>query len=373
MDHVPAEIISSIIEHIDEQNDLLSCSLVNQCFYKATIPFLWRFIVEGEHAMWDEDQEKVKFLDCLMQQPPHPMANYVQEIELFSQWTDTEFVQLMSLIGPQVESVYISSSEAMSDTSFQQLGCFWPNVTALYARRHSATQASMIALARQCPRLRILQLGYCPALSPRTLAPFVEAGCQLEEVALEAAGGGSHHVWNEQIIVHDLIQFPLLTSIWFDGSSPQVTEAILTTNEHAWPQLTTLRLENIGQQVGDDRRLIPFIQAHPRLTDITLTNTNMTDATVDAITTSLPDVRRVILCQNTHISANSIRRLVRRRGLNLSMVDFKGCNITLAHFPEACDNANNCDATYLHRGTIDKITAQNDSQEDIGLNDDDLS
>ncbi|CAO3595644.1 unnamed protein product [Absidia cylindrospora] len=390
MNRLPAEIIPLIMQHINQQNDRLTCSLVNRCFYRATLPFLWQFFAEGKHTDFeDEDEMMSKLIDCLEQQPPHPVAKYVQEIELYSRWTDTQLIRLMSLIGPQVEDVYIACGQEISDASFQQLPRYWPNLTALYSRYVSATQESMVTIAQQCPRLRTFHLGYCANLSPHTFAPFVKAGRQLEKVTLH--NRSENKIWNYQTVL-DLAQLPL-KSLWFDHA-PEVAHDILTSATHTWPHLTDLRLEDMCE-VGDDRRLISFIKAHPLVTELTLDNCVLTNATLDAIATYMTSVTYVSLCKNKNISVQGVRRLV-RNCFYLKRVELKDCHMKSYQFPEACfkdtvddddiiddnddsddNDDNDNDVTHLDQDAIDKIQLIgpqcicDENDDDVSYDDDD--
>ncbi|ORZ05249.1 hypothetical protein BCR42DRAFT_428478 [Absidia repens] len=365
MNHLPPEIISSILQHISEQSDLLTCTLVNRCIYEATLPFLWRFFAQGKQIGGDKEEERTMvstFLDCLMQQPSHPIVKHVQELELYSRWTDNQLMRLISLIGPQVKNVYIANGQAISDMSLQPLARAWPQLTDLYLYSASATQASMVALARHCPRLRVLSLSCCPDLSPDTFAPFVHAGnagvgVGVENVTLYTNGGPEP--WNDQTVL-DLAQLPLRSfSFSGHGSSSDIMHSSILTS--VWPQLTHLELECIGA-VGDDSRLIPFIKAHPQLTEVTLHETLMTDATLDAMGMYLRDVTYLGLAGNRHITVSGVRRLVRhhRHWYHLAWVDLYNCKLKYDAFPEACrvgdpnDALNNC-VHHLNQDAIDTI------------------
>ncbi|CAO3593626.1 unnamed protein product [Absidia cylindrospora] len=334
MNHLPVEIISSIMQHISEQNDLLSCSLVNQCFYRETVPFLWRCFAH-EEAMVS------KSIDRLLQQlPSHPITNHVQEVTLGSRWTDAQFTHLMSHIGPQVDKVTISNGHHLSDVSFQQLPRHWPHLTQLHLCYATITHTSMVAIASHCPQLRTLSLSRCIHLTPDMYAPFVQAHPQLENVGMLVDGLIEPHM-NEQM-ARDLAQFTLLTSLTFDGSLEVLTSA-------RWHHLTHLDL-NAG---GDDACLIPFLQAHPRLTRVGLAFSDMTDATLEAMATCLPHLTYVNLRGNTCITAQGVRRLVCDCP-GLAWVQLGDTCLDETHFPQACFEPRTHDLAIAHVSHLDQ-------------------
>ncbi|ORZ05248.1 hypothetical protein BCR42DRAFT_456933 [Absidia repens] len=370
--HLPAEIISSILQHISDQDDLFSCSVVNRCFYKQTLPFLWRRFTEGIHFDVEEggqEEERMapQSVDSLMQQQlPHPMVKYVQEVELCSRWTETQLMQLMSRIGPQLEKVTMFSGRLVSDTCLQALAYYWPRLTQLELHYHNVTPDFMMAIAQHCPQLRDLYFFGCPRLSPNIFAPLVETGIRdghappLEKLKIRP--WDDNIPWTYQTVL-DLSQFAHLTSFSINALAEFMYDLITTIAVmEAWPHLTHLELTCVNTTARDDDEdddlLIPFIQTHRQLRHVYLQGFKLTNATLEAMATYLPDLTYLGLRFISLVTVRGVRRLVRDAWC-LERMDLPYCSIYYYEFPEAVyipdDDNDNENVSHLDQEGMDQI------------------
>ncbi|CAO3588583.1 unnamed protein product [Absidia cylindrospora] len=114
-----------------------------------------------------------------------------------------------------------------------------------------------------------------------------------------------------------------------------ITHVLTTTvNQMALWRDTLTCLILTGSCGPDARRnLIPFIETHPGLKELELREASLTDVTLDAIHTHLPDVRKLIVSSNPALTSQGIRRVV-WHCRSLTMLSFKWCGMTAEQFPE---------------------------------------
>ncbi|ORZ05247.1 hypothetical protein BCR42DRAFT_443852 [Absidia repens] len=323
------------------------------------------------------------------QQPPHPMVKYMQELELYTQWTDSPLMQLMSRVGPQLEKVTMFRGQLASGTCLQALACYWPRLTQLRLGYHNVTLDSMVAIAQHCPHLRDLLFFRCRHLSSNLFTPFVEAAAandrcaRLEKIDLITAG--EDPPWTYQTVL-DLAQFPMMTSFTINAR-PALIQDLLTTV--IWPHLTHLELDCIVEMGRDDdddddgsgdALVIPFLQKHCQLKCVSLLAMSITNATLDAMATYLPDITGLDLRGNACLTVRGVRRLV-RQSRHVAWVDLLGCNISSSEFPEAyyeldLDDPSIDSELYLDPDGVDEIQRIGpqgiyDDDDDDDNNDDD--
>lgn len=108
--------------------------------------------------------------------------------------------------------------------------------------------------------------------------------------------------------------------------------ATTTTHNPAWPHLQDIWLHDCPNIT--DTQTIAFIKTHPNLLSLTLIGGHLTDATLDAITTHLPQIQSIGLIFNVEITERGVRRLA-QRCRELKEIRLFGCGILGDDFPEA--------------------------------------
>ncbi|KAI9316968.1 hypothetical protein BX666DRAFT_1828534, partial [Dichotomocladium elegans] len=186
-------------------------------------------------------------------------------------------------------------------------------------------------------RLKRLTLRGCARLQPQTLLPF--ANCPLESLDLS----GSKWL-NAEDTAYDLWAFNRLRHLDI-VCGDQISSRRLLFNDETGQVVMPL-LQSFSATGGSTLRdvdVIPFIKLHPHLEYVTLMACAITDDTLDAIVSYLPNLHFLDISYCPDITQAGVRHLIRNSS-RLEMIGLKGCGIP------AFEELN-----VMHRRTIDHL------------------
>ncbi|ORZ05596.1 hypothetical protein BCR42DRAFT_427947 [Absidia repens] len=335
LNQLPSELISSILSYVDKQ-DLFTCSLVDKSFYKTTLSLLWQ---ELEIDTQDTLHTMTRILEASTSSSSATvLGELVRSVTINARLSDDDLLAFIKLV-PLITDLSLVKASQISDDSFVQVPDLVPHVTHLYLCAADITQRSMEAIAHW--PLQQLTLIFCEDLESNmftsltrcssTLASLDIRNCSLHgletpDTAQQAAANlmTLHHLTYFHIYCPSHDYSPFTTALFVD--LPSITP---------WPELTYLNLSPCHDVT--DSMVIALLQAQPKLTQVGLCDSRITDKTLDAIATYLPEVVKVDVMLSPDITADGLRRLV-KTCRKLTIVYFYSCEIYPCHFPELDDS-----------------------------------
>ncbi|ORZ19785.1 hypothetical protein BCR42DRAFT_410516 [Absidia repens] len=348
LSHIPAELLSSIVKHVAKR-DLYACALINKQFYMTANHVLWRALLVPNHAF------AIKLMTC-MHESPLSLGPLVQQLCFGYLVPNNTFMQFM-INTPSLKKLTIHQAQSITDGTLQYLGPHCPHLTSLDLRNCQITQQSLHALGQYCHQLKEIHLEKCHDLDAGVFAALVS--CPLENLVFASCTiHGLEDRLTMKAVVMDLAKFRDLKHLEIEHfNSDFVKQIIMHTN--GWLRLTHLRLE-FGTNI-DDTDAIGFIKTHPLLEFFGLTDSQVTNETLDAIASFLPGIKEVNLTSTLNITHHGVRRLVRCSQGQLSSVTLAYCLLEAAGFPEAPRNSLETDVDgteyvlFLGQKVINKI------------------
>ncbi|ORZ05650.1 hypothetical protein BCR42DRAFT_428076 [Absidia repens] len=131
-----------------------------------------------------------------------------------------------------------------------------------------------------------------------------------------------HHLTSLKIYCNRRDYYPFINALFADLPSMV-----------PWPELTSLYL---GAFTVMDTVAIALLQAQPKLTRVGLVDSQITDKTLDAIATYLPEVVELEFMGSKGITPDGLRRLL-KTCRKLESVGCNNCEIYPSDFPELDD------------------------------------
>ncbi|ORZ07472.1 hypothetical protein BCR42DRAFT_426315 [Absidia repens] len=131
------EIISNIVEQLDDNKDRYSLALVNRFFYHETNPILWRSptITSSSSTGGDDGDEEantitaIRFIVCVME-ARHLVALQVRKLDLGDYiWSDAELLLVTRRLS-LLEELNINNEACLSNISLGCLPRHCPNLTS---------------------------------------------------------------------------------------------------------------------------------------------------------------------------------------------------------------------------------------------------
>ncbi|ORZ07322.1 hypothetical protein BCR42DRAFT_495912 [Absidia repens] len=315
--HLPNEILACIIDHVaeqpnshdykydgrwfKEQNELYTFTLVNKQFYSVANHLLWQkpVLKVGRRHM-------LRLLDCLAA-AKQPMGQYIRRLVLKN--TTCDDTQLLLLM------THISHLETLSIENVDFTDKFSP-----------ITSRSLERLPRHCPRLSTLQLINIQT-SIDTSRAIVHYCHHLTELTMNCG-------------------YALMTSANIFQRNIKKMDSTMVL----WPHLRKLRLEDAIDI--DSPTFVYFIETHPHLQLIHLEDALLMDASLDAMTVFLPNLRQLFLGDASEISSGGVRRLI-QKCQELVLVQLRQCQFVISDLLETHDDDG--DDLYLNENDITKI------------------
>ncbi|ORZ05593.1 hypothetical protein BCR42DRAFT_456745 [Absidia repens] len=332
LNHLPYELISSILSYVDKQ-DLFTCALVDKSFYKATLPLLWQKL---EIHNQDTLHTMTRILESSTSSSSATvLGELVRIVMIFTELSDDDLLAFIKHV-PLITHLSLEEATYISDDSFVQVPGRVPHLTHLYIGRAEITQRSMEAIG-QCP-LQELTLVGCDELESNlfallarccssTLTSLEITHCSLRwldtpDTAQQAVANLMvlHHLTSFQIYSYEHDFSPFITALFVDVPSMA-----------PWPELTCLHLYPCRDVT--DAMAIALLQTQPKLTNVSFCYSHITDNTLDAIVTYLPEIVEVEVMGNPGITSDGLRRLV-KTCRKLETVHCSRCRICPEDFPE---------------------------------------
>ncbi|ORZ05648.1 hypothetical protein BCR42DRAFT_473978 [Absidia repens] len=333
LNHLPYELISSILSYVDKQ-DLFTCSLVDKSFYKATLLLLWQ---ELEIDTQDTLHTMTRILEASASSCSSSatvLGELVRSVTIKAKLSDDDLLAFIKHV-PLITDLSLNYATYISDDSFVQVAGLVPHLTHLYIWGAVITQRSMEAIGH-CP-LQQLTLVFCEDLESNMFASLTRCsstltllnirqcslhGLETPDTAQQAVANvmALHHLTSLQIYCHTYDYSPFITALFVDLPS-----------RAPWPELTSLYLGTCHNVT--DSMAIALLQAQPKLTHVGLVESQITDKTLDAIATYLPEVVEINVKWNDGITPDGIHRLV-KTCRKLEAVGCDSCEIYPHHFPE---------------------------------------
>ncbi|ORZ07333.1 hypothetical protein BCR42DRAFT_495918 [Absidia repens] len=314
---LPNEILACIIDHVaepldpydpvchrpwfEEQNDLYTCTLVNKQFYSV-----------ANHLLWQEPKLKVgrrhmqRLLDCLAA-TEQPMGQSIRRLVLRNTTCDDYKLLLLMPHIPHLESLSIENVDFTDEVS-------------------PITSRCLEHLPPHCPRLTSIELNNIQMMSD-TCHEIVQYCHHLTEITVYCG--------------YELMTF---ANDFQRNIKKRDSTMVL------WPHLKKLRLEDALDI--DSATFIYFIETHPHLQLIHLGGALLTDASLDAMTVFLPNLRKLYLSDASELSSGGVRRFI-QNCQELVRVELRQCEFVISDLLETHDDDG--DHLYLNENDIAKI------------------
>ncbi|CAO3588304.1 unnamed protein product [Absidia cylindrospora] len=319
VDHLPAELLSLILQHVVHQRDLHYCALVNHAFYTETRRLLWRSPDLSHHHTATTD-----FFHCLAT-ASLSVRQHVRTLKLNE--GDDEQLLLLMKHARLLAHLHLGDGHLITDTSLQSLPLYCRHLTDLVLCNTAMTPRSFDALGQHCHHLSKLALIACQGVSTHLFSAL--KACPLEQVKL--AQFDDDDIWNVLATgMVDLARFDRLTCLVIKDPPLFFLQHLLTVT--AWPHLSHLALDGCAA-LGDNDGLVGFLATHPQLLSISLSAASITDRTLDGIAASLPKVAYVNVSYNYSISHHGVHRFVDHCP-TLTKIDLVHCGFCWYDFPE---------------------------------------
>ncbi|CAO3601090.1 unnamed protein product [Absidia cylindrospora] len=284
-DPLPANILSLILDQLHPR-ELPKCPIINQWFYTAASPLMWRTITINTETRF------TNFVTMLLTSPPErALAKHVKHLHIHVPMKGAHLLLLTKYL-PLLKTLELGSAECQH---FPHLTCL-----VLEKCRHLTPKNGAFGSLQACTSLRKLTLD---------IGAFAETY--------------QRSTMTRTRMISDLLTLTSLTKLALLGC-PQdfaitllkyTNNTIATTNPtltaaagSCWPDLTEFSLDAC-RGVGDDY-MMAFIQTHPKLTKLTLDNNDFTDVTLRQMAKFLPRLQSVSLADADKITAKGLRRFV---------------------------------------------------------------
>ncbi|ORZ05629.1 hypothetical protein BCR42DRAFT_496624 [Absidia repens] len=339
-DHLPSEVISLILNLVDETCDLYTCALINKTFYKYATPLLWEHLDLNGHRTFSYLIDNLEASSSLRS---NSLGEFVRSASIQDRLSDDELLAFIKHV-PQLNDLSLHEATFITDDSFEHVPLYVPHLTRLYIRYSSITQLSIEAMSRHWYRqLNHLEFKRCTDLNYElfsalrqctALTSLAISYCWLENYnAVDTMQDAARNVMALPNITSFCIMDPfsnwtpflpitptaqqlqqqewrilptLFPDDYFDNSP---STPITLQQQPIWPYLTHFFLGACRDLT--DAMVLALIQSHPHLVDLGFYHSDMmTDKTLDAIATHLPNIVNVDMKNVTKITAAGIRRLI---------------------------------------------------------------
>ncbi|CAO3593729.1 unnamed protein product [Absidia cylindrospora] len=318
-----------IVDHVcdfDDQRDLHACSFVNKQFHMVANPLLW-----NDPQLLDSTalNRLVRYLSDA--ESPSQLTNQIKSLTLDGKhWTDAYLLLLLPHLR-HLENLRIGDSASDDITtsltyeSFYHLPRHCRQLKELDVSRSYLSESVYLELGQHCHQLCVITIDHSMFLPPNIFellaacpltsiwidyheSPLGVLGAEGDRLVAMAQPGQMDFLTFSQLVT-DLPHFHHLAYLSINGLRSSNVERLFT---FSWPKLVKLHLDDCSTL--DDATLIPFLQAHSHLDDISLSGSNIpgvTNATLDTMAASLPHLRHLNLINLPNTSLGGMRRLVR--------------------------------------------------------------
>ncbi|KAJ2963807.1 hypothetical protein NQZ79_g1230 [Umbelopsis isabellina] len=315
---IPPELLSLILENLEDQNDLFTCTTVNRTFNAAATIVLWRepalnsasvfYRFAASLARTKESKGKlVRVLDLHRSVNSLVTDDWLSDIII---WT------------PLLDTLCIPMCDQISDKSMVKLAKYCPELTYLDVSRSRITYRTCHHL-RFCQKLRYLSLGATRDLNEFALLPFGNSridclrlnDCPWVSVAQTAQDiCALHHLEDLDMINCRDVDDEFLLKLSIPDTDMKSFNPL--------PELVTFALSS-SRSITDEG-VMAFVRAHPKLESLTIYQSSITDRTINEIRVSLPNLSFLDLSYCDNITSRAVRRLIADND-KLEMIGLKGC------------------------------------------------
>ncbi|CAO3601021.1 unnamed protein product [Absidia cylindrospora] len=168
LDHLPFELISLFLSHVDEKKDLYTCTLINKSFYKCATPLLW------EHLEIDND-DTLGTITAALESSGHVLGGFVRSVSIENKLSDNDLLAFIKHV-PLLNDLSLESACDITDASFERVPLHVPHLTQLCIAHSDMTQWSMEAMRRHWYRqLNHLEFQFCFGLNYELFLLFANA------------------------------------------------------------------------------------------------------------------------------------------------------------------------------------------------------
>ncbi|SAL97688.1 hypothetical protein [Absidia glauca] len=293
----PNEVLSLVLNNVDQQRDLYQCALVNKNFYATANPLLWH---EPQQATGvDVHEETILFRLEQSFRLPHdqclhstPLGHNVRKLDA-SKFNDLQDLRAVINNVPLLEELFI--------------GMLWE----LFFRIDKLNDKDMEQIALKCPQLKCLSLNLIFDASDRFFDPFRHCTNLRELSILRIVDGRNlqltplQHCPLKKLTLGSCYTDGEYTKDTFFGGIPTLTHLDMKyktggffrycqtlPSRTLFPVLTDLRFatkENI------DNNLVPFFKAHPLIRTLSIANMKIRPALMTSLATDLVHLQHLSL------------------------------------------------------------------------------
>ncbi|CAO3601289.1 unnamed protein product [Absidia cylindrospora] len=257
--------------------------------------------------------------------------------------TDHQLLDIMTLVGPQLEELRIRFGQQITDPSFQHVPRHYPNLTRLDLTQSSITMDCIPQLGLHCHRLTHLHFVDCPHLDASLFATL--AHCPLTDLHLSNSTMFDH-------VATSRTQLHVMSTHKQQKDPARSVFQVLTSTRVCPTALTHVTIEGSCDLLPEHATILPFLQTHPHLTYVYMTHAALTDASLEILSTMMA-VATVTVSFNPQLTPRGIRRLVWRCRTHLTELSFDNCGMTpLEDFPDLVEAAAESDRPPPRRGFL---------------------
>ncbi|ORZ07463.1 hypothetical protein BCR42DRAFT_426304 [Absidia repens] len=299
----PSELVTWVVSHCPEQQDLCALSLVSKQFYTIANPLLWCAPKIQHSAVMDKFLYSVATFQS-------PMRFIIRKMNFSCpQWNDVHFSLLIPHLR-HLEELNINGGVINVKESFRHLPRHCPNLTSVELDVGTISSAAYTELGLHCHHLCQLTLRFIPYLSSDSLKFLLN--CPLQKLTLIFIY--CHEQQKCEDMMRGLWQFTLLTHLVMKNMNGLHGRLVVQKNSEIhppWPRLSLFHIDS-GDMITDSD-LTSFVNSHPHLMELRLGRANLiTDSSLFAIASALPYLTTLYLDCSTTISENGILKLIEK-------------------------------------------------------------
>ncbi|ORZ07464.1 hypothetical protein BCR42DRAFT_426305 [Absidia repens] len=297
----PSDLVTLVVSHCPEQQDLCALSLVSKQFYAIANPLLWCAPKIQDSVALDKFLYSVATFQS-------PMGFIIRKMDFSSPyWDDVRFYLLIPHLR-HLEELNINDGIFNVNSSFRHLPRHCPNLTSVELDCSGISSATYTELGQHCHHLCQLTLTFVPYLSSNSLKFLLN--CPLQKLTFIFEYSYDHEECED--MMRGLRRFTLLTHLVMDNMNGLHGRLVIEQNSEThppWPRLSLFHIDS-GDNISDSD-LIPFVDSHPHLTELRFRDASMiTDNSLFAIASALPYLTSLYLHRNPNISENGILKLI---------------------------------------------------------------
>ncbi|ORZ05631.1 hypothetical protein BCR42DRAFT_398163 [Absidia repens] len=264
------------------------------------------------------------------------VGKFVRSVSIRNELYDDQLLTFIKHV-PQLNDLSLHQASYITDDNFEHIPLYVPHLTRLYIRYGEITQWSIEAMRRHWYRqLNHLEFKHCTGVNYElfsalrqctALTSLTISYCWLETTTRSTPCKMQHGTLNctpflpitptvqqqQQQQQRQQQEWHILPTLFPDDyfdDPPSIPITLLQQPQQPiWPYLTHFYLGSCRDLT--DAMALALIQSHPHLVDLGFYKSKMmTDKTLDAIATHLPNIVNVDMEYVTKITAAGIRRLI---------------------------------------------------------------